>query len=364
MRVLTVNVGSSSIKLRLVEGGRSVASADVASGQAGDLDDVIGEAILEWDRPDAVAHRIVHGGTRFRAPALLDDAAIGGIEELAPLAPLHQRRGLEGVSLLRRLLPDTPHVGCFDTAFFAALPERSSTYAVPPEWRERYGLRRFGFHGLSHAYASRTAASLLSDGSSRRVVTCHLGSGASLAAVEDGRPVDTTMGFTPLEGIVMATRSGSVDPGMLLWLQTHAGLDAAEVSDGLEHRSGLRGLAGTPDMREILERSASGDEEAALAFDVYVHRLRCAIASMTAAMGGWDALVFTGGVGENAPEVRASACRGLAHLGVDVDEKVNAAAVPDARLDTGASAVEVFVVSSREDLEMAAQAGQVVAIRR
>jgi acetate kinase len=253
-----------------------------------------------------------------------------------------------------RAVPEAPAVACFDTAFHAHIPDRAATYAVPREWRERHGLRRYGFHGLSHAYASRRAAELAARPLSElRIVTCHLGAGASLAAVEGGRSVDTTMGFTPLEGLVMATRSGSVDPGLVLWLQRHGGLTEEAISDALEHRSGLAALAGTPDMREVLRAAEAGQPAARLALDVYVHRLRAGIASMAAAMGGLDVLVFTGGVGEKAAPVRAAAADGLGFLGVGlaIDEPPGSR---DAEIGAPDAAVRTFVVRAREDLEIAA----------
>jgi acetate kinase len=246
-------------------------------------------------------------------------------------------------------LPGTPAVACFDTAFHATLPAAAATYAVPAAWRERWGLRRYGFHGLSHAYASRRAAELTG---ARRIVTCHLGAGASLAAVRDGRSVDTTMGFTPLEGLVMATRSGSVDPGLLLWLLEREGVGVREMAEALEHDSGLLALAGTADMREVLARA---DEGAQLALDVYCHRLRAGIAAMAAALDGLDALVFTGGVGERAPAVRAAAADGLRFLGVALDGGRNDAANGDADVSAAGAPVRTLVVSAREDLEIAAQ---------
>ncbi len=220
-----------------------------------------------------------------------------------------------------------PAVACFDTAFHARIPAAASTYALPHEWRRRWNLRRFGFHGLSHAYASRRAAELAGvpvDG--LRVVTCHLGAGASLAAVLSGVSVDTTMGFTPLDGLVMATRSGSVDPGLILWLEEHMGMGPSELGSALEYRSGLVGLAGTADMKAVLEAEAAGDEDASLAVEVYLHRLRGEIAAMAAALGGLDVLVFTGGVGERSAPIRARAADGLGFLGVGVDRARNAGA--------------------------------------
>jgi acetate kinase len=240
---------------------------------------------------------------------------------------------------VRAALPGVPEVACFDTAFHATLPPAAATYALPRRWRERYHVRRYGFHGLSHAYAARAA------GDARRIVTCHLGAGASLCAVLDGRSVDTTMGFTLLEGLVMATRSGSVDPGLLLWLQRHEGVSIDSMADALEHESGLLGLAGTADMRVLLERD---DDAARLAVEVYVHRLRSGIAAMAASLGGLDALVFTGGVGENSARIRELACEGLAHLGVGAAER----------------RVPVHVIHAREDLEIARQARDLLSAQR
>jgi acetate kinase len=292
--------------------------------------------------PDAVGHRVVHGGARFRDAVLVDDDVVATLGELSDLAPLHQPAALAGIAAVGRALPDVPAVACFDTAFHATLPAAAATYALPQQWRERFGLRRFGFHGLSHAHASRRAAAA-------RVVSCHLGAGASLAAVRDGVCVDTTMGFTPMEGLVMATRSGDVDPGLVLWLLRH-GLDVDAVEQGLDREGGLKGLAGDPDMRALLARD---DSDAQLALDVYVHRLRSAIAAMVAALGGLDALVFTGGVGEHAPEIRARTAAGLRFLGVALDEQANARATADAEIGAPGAAARAIVVTAREDLEVA-----------
>jgi acetate kinase len=254
-----------------------------------------------------------------------------------------------------------PAVACFDTAFHARMPAAAATYALPAEWRARWPLRRFGFHGLSHAYASRRAGELVGrDARQLRLVSCHLGAGASLAAVAGGVSVDTTMGFTPLDGLVMATRSGAVDPGLVLWLQEHVGMPAEELASALEHRSGLFGLAGTDDMRAVLERDASGDPNAGVAIAVYVHRLRAGIASMTAAMGGLDMLVFTGGVGERAAVIRARAADGLGFLGVSLDAAANAAAEPDAEISAGDAPVRTWVITAREDLEITRQVTQAI----
>jgi acetate kinase len=357
MRVLVVNAGSSSVKLRLLDDAGEVAGrVDLGST----LDpDVVGEAVrplVAESGVDAVAHRVVHGGERFTGPVLVDDGVRAELEDLVALAPLHQPASLAGIDAVRAALPEVPAVACFDTAFHATLPPEATTYAVPSEWREQYGIRRYGFHGLSHAYASRRAAELLGrevDGF--RLVSCHLGAGASLAAVHSGQSVDTTMGFTPLEGLVMATRSGSVDPGLLVWLQERQGLSAREIGDALEHRSGLLGLAGTADMREVVSRMDGGDEPARLAFVTYLHRLRGSIAAMAASLSGVDAVAFTGGVGEGSPAVREGALAGLEHLGLAVTPGLNEAARGDGNVSAPGAPAGVVVVTAREDLEMAAQ---------
>ena len=258
---------------------------------------------------------------------------------------------------LEALAPGLPTVACFDTAFHTTMPTAASTYAVPAAWRERWPLRRYGFHGLSHAYASRRAAELLERPIEQlRLVTAHLGAGASLAAVQGGRSVDTTMGFTPLEGLVMATRSGSVDPGLLLWVQRHGGIDVEEVEHALDRESGLLALSGrSGDMREIVAGVEDGDERCHLAFDVYIHRLAAGIAAMAAAMGGLDALVFTGGVGENSPQVRSAACQSLAFLGIEPDLEGGGASTGDRLLSPAGAAVAVVLVEAREDIEIARQ---------
>jgi acetate kinase len=341
VRVLVVNAGSSSLKLRLLGPADELEAED----DLPPADRAALEAALDGlPAPDAVGHRVVHGGARFRDAVLVDDEVVAALGELAELAPLHQPAALAGIAAVGRALPDVPAVACFDTAFHATLPAAAATYALPREWRERFGLRRFGFHGLSHAYASRRAAAA-------RLVSCHLGAGASLAAVRDGVCVDTTMGFTPMEGLVMATRAGSVDPGLVLWLLRH-GVDADALEQGLDREGGLRGLAGDSDMRAVLARA---DDDAGLAVDVYVHRLRAAIAAMAAALGGLDALVFTGGVGEHAPEIRARTAAGLGFLGVELDAEANAHATADAEIGAPDAPARALVVTAREDLEVARQ---------
>ncbi|WP_329247310.1 acetate/propionate family kinase [Actinoallomurus sp. NBC_01490] len=331
MRILVVNAGSSSLKLSLLD------HDDTVLARPADLDD-----LRELPAPDAVGHRVVHGGADFTDPVLIDDDVEARLRALTELAPLHQPKSLHGIDAVRAVLPGVPEVACFDTAFHAHLPEAAATYALPAAWRKEYGIRRYGFHGLSHAYATRRAGELLGGGPDRLVV-CHLGAGASLCAVARGRSVDTTMGFTPLEGLVMATRSGSVDPGLLLWLQERKGLTPAELADALEHHSGLLALTGTADMREIGE---------GLGLEVYLHHLRAGIAAMAAALGGLDTLVFTGGVGEHAVGVRRRAAEGLGFLGVALDPARED--TTDAEIGLPGAPVRTLVITSREDLEIAA----------
>jgi acetate kinase len=357
VRVLVVNAGSSSLKVSLLDARDAVIRRlDLPAPSEGDDDRELLDALGALEGVDAIGHRVVHGGERFRDAVRVDDDVLGELEALAELAPLHQPGSLAGLELVGRALPGIPNVACFDTAFHVTIPPAAATYALPAAWRERWPLRRYGFHGLSHAYASRRAGELLGGGEDLRVVTCHVGAGASLAAVRGGRCLDTTMGFTPLEGLVMATRSGSVDPGLLLWLIQHEGVPAGEVAEVLERRSGLTGLAGTADMREVLARAEDGHEAAGLALAVYVHRLRASIAAMTAALGGLDALVFTGGVGERAAAVRGATVSGLGFLGAELDAARNeAAGDEDADLSPPAARAHVLLVHAREDLEIARQ---------
>jgi acetate kinase len=339
MRVLVVNAGSSSLKLRVL------GPDDELLGTSEDAD--AERALADLPEADAVGHRIVHGGDRHVAPERVTDELVASLRELTDLAPLHQPKSLDALAAVSAVRPGLPAVACFDTAFHAGMPAAAATYALPRTWRERWPVRRFGFHGLSHAYAARRAAQLLGRPlGDLRLVTCHLGAGASCTAVRGGRSVDTTMGFTPLEGLVMATRSGSVDPGLVLWLAERHGVAPQELAHDLEHASGLLGLAGTADMREVLERADRGDADARLALDVHDHRLRGEIARMAAAMDGLDAVVFTGGVGERSARVRAAACAGLGHLGVAIRD--DAGEPRDAVIGDRA-----VVVRAREDLEIA-----------
>jgi acetate kinase len=337
-----------------------IETADLPAVRGAEDARLIVEAIAGWGAaPEAVGHRVVHGGTRFVDAVTLDDAAIAGIATLTALAPLHQPKSLAAIEAVRVVFPDVPHVACFDTAFHSTLPAAASTYAIPAPWRREWGIRRYGFHGLNHAYASRRAAVLCGreGDASFRVVTCHLGAGGSLAAVLGGRSVDTTMGFTPLEGLVMATRSGTIDAGIVTWLASEHGLSPAEIGDALEHRSGLLGLGGSEDMREILAGAANGSPAPMLALGVYVHRLRASIAAMTASLGGLDALVFTGGIGERSAPVRGMTAAGLAFLGVELDDDANEGAGADADTEVGrpGARVRTYVIPAREDVEIVRQ---------
>ena len=382
MRVLVVNAGSSSLKLRVLDKeDRLEATTDLPIPR-GAADAAALEAAVSGFGPlQAVGHRIVHGGTAFVGPVLVDPAVRSRLSTLVDLAPLHQPRSLAALDAVSQVLPEVPAVACFDTAFHADLPAAAATYALPREWRARWHLRRYGFHGLSHAYVARRAAQLVPSPAPLRLVSCHLGAGASLAAISGERSMDTTMGFTPLEGLVMATRSGTVDPGLVLWLEEHVGTPPAELAATLEHRSGLLGLAGSPDMPSVLRAAHQGDPDALLALDVYLHRLRSAIAAMTASLGGLDALVFTGGVGQNSPEIRARAAQGLAYLGISLDPSRNQPPdppvldppdrpgppgaggehdPPDRDISASGAPVRTLVLSAREDLQIAQEVRSVL----
>ncbi len=356
MHILAVNVGSSSLKLRVVDDANNlVTKEDLPRPEAAGVADGLGRFLARCPPIDAAGHRIVHGGAAFRQPILLEDDTDAVLEALADLAPLHNPPSLAAIGALRSLQPGLPQVACFDTGFHAGLPAKAATYAVPRDWRERWAIRRFGFHGLSHDWASRRAGELL--GRPRRhlrVVTAHLGSGASLAAVAYGRSVDTTMGFTPIEGLVMATRSGTVDPGLILWVQRHGGLSAEEVETALEHESGLLGLSGySGDLRRVIAAADAGDAAARLAYEVYVYRIQTGVGAMTAAMGGIDCLVFTGGAGEGSARLRADTCAGLGFLGLGLAGSDHEADGGDALVSAEGENPAVLVVHAREDLEIA-----------
>ena len=363
MRVLVVNAGSSTLKLRLLGSDDEIlADAELAATQPKVDRRALTRAL---DSPlrdaDAIGHRIVHGGGRFRTAHRIDAEVERDLRALCDLAPLHQAKSLAALDAVSGVLPHLPSVACFDTAFHATLEPAASTYALPAEWCERWGLRRYGFHGLSHAWVARRAPELLGrEGARLRVVSCHLGAGASLCAIRGGRSCDTTMGFTPLEGLVMATRSGSVDPGLLMWLLERERIALDELADALEHRSGLQALGGTADMRELLVRSGGGDRAARLAIEVYIHRLRSAIGAMCASLDGLDVLVFTGGVGERSSQIRELAIAGLEFLGLGIDGERNGHATQDVDISASNATAATLVIGSREDLEISAQVRSVL----
>jgi acetate kinase len=361
VRVLVVNAGSSSLKLRLLDARDNIEhSADLPAGPDGFDTLLLAEVLKDWEKPDVVGHRIVHGATAFTGPVRINDAVREQLRELTDLAPLHQPKSLAALDAVTDQLSDVVAVASFDTAFHATISTAAATYAVPAEWRNRYGVRRYGFHGLSHAYCSQRAVELLAQQPTGRLITCHLGAGASLAAVLDGRSVDTTMGFTPLEGLVMATRSGTVDPGLVLWLEEHEHLSPREVAIALEERSGLTALAGTGDMRQVEASADRGDPAAVLALDVYTHRLVGGIGAMSAAIGGLDVLVFTGGVGEHSSVVRRRAVERLGFLGISIDMHRNDTVHEDGDITADGATVRTVVITSREDLQIAREARRVL----
>jgi acetate kinase len=367
-QILVLNAGSSSLKLGLFDAMSDEQLAerqmswdvDAAPGYQAALRHVMSD--IDVSRVTAVGHRVVHGGARFTAGVLLDTTIQAEIAELTSLAPLHNGPALAVIDEVARMLPGVPQVAAFDTAFHATLPPHAYLYALPYEWHERWGVRRFGFHGLSHAYCAARAAELLGLPLAQlKLVTCHLGSGCSLAAVAGGRSIATTMGFTPLDGLVMATRPGAVDPGVLTYLLAENRLTLPELEEALYHQSGLKGVSGcSGDMRQILAARAASESRAALAFDLYVERLREGIGAMVAALAGIDGLVFTGGVGEHTPEVRAAACDAFAWAGLTLDDAGNANVTPDAVISTPDSGIRVVVLHTREELMVARETVRVL----
>ena len=370
MRALALNAGSSSLKAALYDIETLPPLAEPPDPvQRAEVDAEPGEPaggtvrrVLErvGGTVDVVGHRVVHGGEHFREPTHVTDEVRSQIDALSASAPLHNAAALDGVAAAEAALgPGVPQVAVFDTAFHASLAPAAYAYAGPYEWLDA-GLRRFGFHGINHEYVAHRAARLLDrELADLRLITCHLGSGCSLAAVRGGVSVDTTMGFTPLEGLPMATRSGSVDPGLVLHLLRSPGCSAEALSELLNQRSGLAGMAGgTGDLREVLADRERGEPRAQLAFDVYVHRLRRALGEMLASLGGVDAVVFTGGIGEAAPAVRAAALEPFEFLGLVLDPDHNAASPDDANIAHDRSRVSVLVIAAREDWAIARSAAK------
>ncbi|WP_030057474.1 MULTISPECIES: acetate kinase [Streptomyces] len=389
-RVLVLNAGSSSVKYQLIDmldgarmasglverigeaGGRlvhtprtgerreaSLAFPDHSAALKAVAEELAADG-LGLDSPElaAIGHRVVHGGKRFTEPTVITDEVLREIRRLIPVAPLHNPANITGIEVARALRPDLPQVAVFDTAFHASMPEYAARYAIDKAVADEHRVRRYGFHGTSHQYVSRATARLLGkDPAEVNVIVLHLGNGASASAVSGGRCVDTSMGLTPLEGLVMGTRSGDIDAGVVFHLHRVGGLSIDEIDDLLNRRSGLRGLCGENDMREIMRRADEGDADARLAFDAYVHRLRKYIGGYYAVLGRVDAIAFTAGVGENAAPVRAAATAGLDELGIAVDPELNSVRSGEARIISPEFArVAVAVVPTDEELEIARQA--------
>ncbi|MHC9291166.1 acetate kinase [Mycobacterium sp. LTG2003] len=376
MTVLVVNSGSSSLKYAVVQPGSREFLADgiieeIGSGAVPDHDAALRAAFdelaaggLDLDALGlvAVGHRVVHGGKTFYRPTIIDDALIAKVEELAPLAPLHNPPAVLGIKVARKLLPDLPHVAVFDTAFFHHLPAAAATYAIDDELAEQWKIRRYGFHGTSHEYVSQQAAAFVDRPyESLNQIVLHLGNGASASAIAGGRPVDTSMGLTPMEGLVMGTRSGDIDPGIVMYLWRTAGMGVEDIESMLNRRSGVLGLGGENDFRKLHQRIDAGDESAQLAYDVYIHRLRKYIGAYLAVLGNTDVITFTAGVGENDAAVRRDALAGLSGLGIEIDETVNSVRSKEARrISTPDSPTTVLVVPTNEELAIAQACVEVV----
>ncbi|MGB7819840.1 MAG: acetate kinase [Ornithinibacter sp.] len=388
-RVLVVNAGSSSLKYEVfdVAGGGSTGAGSVSGvgvggrarhqhrGTGEPLDREIhcpthaeafaaaasalrsDEAGTAGDGDEtlvAVGHRVVHGGARFTGPVLVDGEVLAALDELSPLAPLHNPANIEGIRRAGETFPGVPQVAVFDTAFHASIPPAAHTYAVPEEWRREHRVRRYGFHGTSYAYVSRRIAALLErDRDDVDAVILHLGNGASACAVQGGRSVDTSMGLTPVEGLVMGTRSGDVDPALGGYLERVAGVSPTEYDRALTRASGLVGLSGVSDFRDVSARRDAGDPSAALAFDVTVHRIVKYVGAYAAVLGRLDALVFTGGIGENSPALRAAVIDRLAILGIVLDTNANAHGPAERRVSTSTTRAQAWVVPTDEEAQIA-----------
>ena len=393
MKVFVLNAGSSSIKFQLFEiaGWSVVASGSIsrigeddallnfrwvdAKGQSQQLDEhhpiashqaalerVVAQlhttsALANLAELKAVGHRVVHGGEAFHVPTLLDEDVIDTIRQMIPLAPLHNPAHLDGILVARELFPGVPQVAVFDTAFHQTMPRTAYRYAIPDALYREHQVRRYGFHGTSHAYVGKRAAAMLGRSFDRsNLITLHLGNGASATAIRNGSSVDTSMGMTPLEGLVMGTRCGDIDPAVLLYLIQHLGMDHQQIDQLLNRQSGLIGLCGVNDMREIHRRIETGDTKAELALGIFCHRLKKYIGAYMAVLGEVHAVVFTGGIGENDAESRARTCAGLERMGLELDEAANHANTQSERMiSTADSAVKVLVIPTNEELEIAQQ---------
>jgi acetate kinase len=379
MKILVINTGSSSIKYQLFDLARD---AVLASGvlerigeEAGVRDHRAGMEQIVRSLTDpgqgviraaaeiaAVGHRVVHGGEAFRRPVLIDEQVLAAIRQNVPLAPLHNPANLVGIEVARSLFPGVPQVAVFDTAFHQTLPPRAFRYGLPRELYERHRIRRYGFHGSSHQYVAKEAARRLGRPLAElNLITIHLGNGASITAIAKGQSVDTSMGMTPLEGLLMGTRSGDLDPSILFHLAEFFSMTVGEIHNLLNQQSGLKGICGENDMREILKRRAAGDKLAALAVEIYTYRIKKYIGAYYAVLGEVDALVFTAGVGENAPEIREQACAGLQRLGIALDPEKNADPSGGLReIQSTESSVKVLVIPTNEELEIARQTLEVL----
>ncbi len=360
--VLVLNSGSSSVKYRLVQPDTGESLVDGVVERVVDyraalqqVFDAVSSVGVSTDDVMAVGHRVVHGGRQFYRPTLIDDALVAKLDELAPLAPLHNPPAVLGITEARALLPDAPHIAVFDTAFFHDLPAAAAEYAIDRDVAEQWHIRRYGFHGTSHQYVSELAAQFLGlPLESVNQIVLHLGNGASASAIAGGRPIDTSMGMTPMEGLVMGTRSGDVDPGIIMYLSRTAGMSVEDIDVMLNRRSGVSGLGGATDFRELHKRMDAGDAAAQLAYDVYIHRLRKYIGGYLALLGGADVITFTAGVGENDAAVRGDALAGLLALGIELDEERNLS--PNRgprRISTDTSPVSVLVIPTNEELAIA-----------
>jgi acetate kinase len=360
MSIVVFNAGSSTLKFALFDAG---ANTSLASGviESTDQRKAVAEAIKQLSEPmgrepiTVAGHRIVHGGSQFQESVRIDERVKAGIAKLAELAPLHNPPALDALALAEKALPAIPHVAVFDTAFFSRLPPAACIYPLLYEWYRQWGVRRFGFHGISHAYCADRAAQMVPKGS--RLVICHLGNGCSASAVKDGRAIATTMGFTPMEGLMMGTRAGSVDPGLLLYLQRHRGLTVESLDLDLNLASGLLGVSGvSSDYRKVEAAAGKGNGRARLALEMFADRVRATIGAFTATLGGIDVLVFTAGIGEHSANLRATACAGLDCLGLRLDPERNASCHADADIAHQDSHARVLVIHTREELLIAREA--------
>jgi acetate kinase len=367
MKTLVLNTGSSSVKYRLFDGTETLAKGLVekigeSGGDAADHNAALRSIMdeLDLDGLGAAGHRVVHGGGEFAQATVINDEVVAAIERLIPLAPLHNPPALAGIEVARKLLPDIPQIAVFDTAFHATIPPEGTAWAIDASLARRWQIRRYGFHGTSHAYVARQTAELLGKPPEQvNVITLHLGNGASACAVQGGRSVATSMGMSPQGGLVMGTRSGDIDPTVVFHLHRVAGMEIDEIEDSLTRHAGLQGLTGDNDMRTIIERRDSGDPAAVLAFDVYCRRIREYVGSYLAVLGRVDAITFTAGVGQNSPAVRAATLSGLAALGIEIDEQRNQDG--EKIISADGSRVTVCVVPTDEELEIAAQCRTVLA---